>query len=332
MRRALVLSSGGAKSSWQVGACQHLITEGGYWFDVISGVSAGAINGAALAHAHDRDGLRAHLERLRSVWLGFRGNQDIYRRRRLGALGLALGKWNSLYDTTPLRELLAREIDPPKLAVSPIRLRVGYVDLRSGRYVTAGNDHPFLLDAVMASSSLPLVFPPIPVGDGRELGVDGAVRHATPLTDAVCALAELPPDGDPPEVWVLLLHPPGKVPATDAIRKWFGIAFRSLSFDTDEVLTQRPRGAHVIPSRSAGPLCERYPRVRVRVLQPARELKGSVLDFRPSEIRAWYQDGLETARHTKPLELPARVEHGPGVRVGRWSGELTFSIGPRQAA
>src|ERR687888_106669 len=164
MRRALVLSSGGAKSSWQVGACQHLITEGDFWFDVISGVSAGAINGAALAHAHDRDDLRAHLQRLSSVWHAFRGSHDIYRRRRFGALGLALGKWNGLYDTTPLRELLAREINPPKLAHSPIRLRVGYVDLRTRRYRTAGNDHPFLLDAVMASSSLPLIFPPTPVG------------------------------------------------------------------------------------------------------------------------------------------------------------------------
>src|SRR5205823_11947500 len=44
MRRALVLSGGGAKGSWQVGACQHLIVERGLWFDVIAGVSTGAVN------------------------------------------------------------------------------------------------------------------------------------------------------------------------------------------------------------------------------------------------------------------------------------------------
>ena len=59
MRRALVLSGGGAKGSWQVGACKHLIAEKRHWFDVISGVSVGAINGATLAHAQDPGGLRA---------------------------------------------------------------------------------------------------------------------------------------------------------------------------------------------------------------------------------------------------------------------------------
>ena len=88
----MVLSGGGAKGSWQVGACEHLIAERGYWFDLISGVSVGAINGATLAHAEDPGGLRAHLERLRAWWFGIRGNHNIYLRRRFGVLGLALGK------------------------------------------------------------------------------------------------------------------------------------------------------------------------------------------------------------------------------------------------
>jgi len=119
MYRALVLSGGGVKGSWQVGACEHLIGEKGVWFDVISGVSVGAVNGATLAHARDLDGLRARLERLRSVWFGVRGNDNIYRRRRFGALGLALGRWGGLYDATPLREeVLGREIDPRQVAAS----------------------------------------------------------------------------------------------------------------------------------------------------------------------------------------------------------------------
>src|SRR5438874_221494 len=92
MRRALVLSGGGAKGVWQVGACEHLIAERGYWFDVISGVSAGAVNAAALAPAADAHGLERELEHLRSVWLGLRGDCDIYRRRPFGALGMVLGR------------------------------------------------------------------------------------------------------------------------------------------------------------------------------------------------------------------------------------------------
>src|SRR2546421_3753562 len=90
MRRALVLSGGGAKGSWQVGACQHLIVERGLWFDVIAGVSAGAVNAATLAQARDPDELAAELEHLRAVWLGLRGSRDVYRRRWLGGLRTVL--------------------------------------------------------------------------------------------------------------------------------------------------------------------------------------------------------------------------------------------------
>src|SRR5436853_4808742 len=206
MRRALVLSGGGAKGSWQVGACQHLIVERGLWFDVIAGVSAGAVNAATLAQARNPDELAAELEHLRAVWLGLRGSRDVYRRRWLGALGTVLARRASLYNAAPLRAILAGHIDPARVVWSPIRLRIGYVDLLSGRYRTAGNQHPTLLDAVLASCALPLIFPPVPLGDGNELAVDGGLRSATPLTDALAALAETraPPPGDEPdEVWVL---------------------------------------------------------------------------------------------------------------------------------
>src|SRR5699024_10116791 len=45
---ALVLAGGGAKGSFQVGALKVLY-EHGYQFDVISGVSVGALNGAMIA-------------------------------------------------------------------------------------------------------------------------------------------------------------------------------------------------------------------------------------------------------------------------------------------
>src|ERR1041385_7868516 len=139
MRNALVLSGGGAWGSWQVGACEHLVLERGLWFDVISGVSVGAINGAALAHGHDRNGLQAHFRRLRDWWFAVRGNHNVYRRRPNAALGMALGRWDRLFDVAPLRdEVLGREIDPVQVAASPGRLCVGYVDLRTRRYEAGG--------------------------------------------------------------------------------------------------------------------------------------------------------------------------------------------------
>src|SRR5256884_5453123 len=133
MRRALVLSGGGAKGSWQVGACQHLILERGLWFDVIAGVSAGAVNAATLAQARDPDELAAELEHLRAVWLGLRGSRDVYRRRWLGALGTVLARRAGLYNPAPPRAILPGHIEPPRVARSALPPPIRYPDLLSGR-------------------------------------------------------------------------------------------------------------------------------------------------------------------------------------------------------
>lgn len=298
MHRALVLSGGGVKGSWQVGACEHLIGEKGVWFDIISGVSVGAVNGTTLAHARDLDGLRSRLERLRSVWFGVRGSENIYRRRRFGALGMALGKWGGLYDTTPLREeVLGREIDPKQVATSPIRLHVGYLDLRSGRYRTAGNHHPRLRDAVLASCSMPVFFPPVRMPGSRELGVDGGVRNFAPLADALHTLAELPPQRDPSEVWVMQLSRPRKAGLTKMLQKYLRSTFPSLSLRGDETFVGNPKSPRATNSfLVSGPIHGRHRDLRLRVLHPGLDLSGSVLDFDPARIRAWYEDGLRTAR------------------------------------
>src|SRR2546423_11167142 len=114
MRRALVLSGGGAKGSWQVGACHHLIAERGLWFDVIAGVSAGAVNAATLAQAHDPDELATELEHLRSVWLGLRGSHDVYRRRWLGALGTVLARRARPHQAPPPGRPAPRRHRPPR--------------------------------------------------------------------------------------------------------------------------------------------------------------------------------------------------------------------------
>jgi hypothetical protein len=303
MRRALVLSGGGAKGSWQVGACQHLIVERRLWFDVIAGVSAGAVNGTALAQAHDPDELVADLERLRSVWFGMRGNHDIYRRRWLGALGTVLARRASLYHAAPLRRILEDHIDPSRVATSPVRLRVGYVDLLSGEYRTARNDHPTLRDAVLASCALPLIFPPVPLENGHELAVDGGLRRVTPLADAVSALAESPPPPTPPpsgdapdEVWVLMPHVVGPM-AEPPVHSWLSVALRSIS-----VLTSQQFPEDGAWAKETGPA--HAPRVKLRVLHPREELRGPSLDFNPVKIRTWYEDGLRTAREAEP-EPPA---------------------------
>jgi NTE family protein len=110
----------------------------------------------------------------------------------LEALRQAL-KARSLLSNAPVRHLVETHIDEARIAASGIVLRIGAVALESGelRYVT---EHGELVDrnglpldhekvpiteAVLASASIPLVFPPTRLAD--EHYVDGGVREILPL-------------------------------------------------------------------------------------------------------------------------------------------------------
>ncbi|OLB07063.1 MAG: hypothetical protein AUH14_04405 [Candidatus Rokubacteria bacterium 13_2_20CM_69_15_1] len=190
--------------------------------------------------------------------------------------------------------MLEEHIDPPRVASSPIRLRIGYVDLLSGQYRTASNGHPALRDAVLASCSLPLVFPPVPLENGQELGVDGAVRSSTPLSDALNALAEWPQSGDEPdEVWAVIPDPLGRISPLGLIpeppvHSWLGLALHSLRRSTGDGFVEEVKRLEETRVSSR--------RVRLRVLHPRDELRGGSLSFNPGTVRAWYEDGRRTAR------------------------------------
>jgi NTE family protein len=99
----------------------------------------------------------------------------------------------SLLDMSPVRRLVENNIDPERVAASGIMLRIGAVGLESGelRYVNERGelqtrdgdalDQPpvALTEAILASASIPLVFPPTRLND--EHYVDGGVREILPL-------------------------------------------------------------------------------------------------------------------------------------------------------
>lgn len=214
---ALILSGGGARAAYQVGvlsAIRELLAEDAdNPFPVIVGTSAGAINAVALACGAQR--MRASIERLTHIWRGF-STDRIYRSDLPGVarqaagfvanslLGLGREVPVALLDNRPLGELLRREVDldgiPAALASGQLRaVAVTAFGYSSGQAVTfyqaarpiapwrrhrrlgmaAKLTHAHLL----ASSAIPLLFPPVRVG--REFFGDGAVRQSAPISPAL---------------------------------------------------------------------------------------------------------------------------------------------------
>jgi len=163
--RVLSLSGGGAHGAYQAGVLKRLHEEGYKW-DIITGVSAGSLNGIALGlfNASNQD---FAIKLMESVWMNITSS-DVY-------------KWNwnpiydqSLLDSSPLNRTIYKLVSKYG-GVAKRNLILGSVKLNSGLLklfpTSELNSVSRTTRIVMASSSIPVVFPPIHL-DG-EYYVDG---------------------------------------------------------------------------------------------------------------------------------------------------------------
>ena len=198
MRNALVLAGGGARGAFQVGMLLELIQRQGMDFQILRGVSVGALNAALLAQAptdppgQSQAELRRKCQDLEKLWREeIQGSQSVYRKRWGGFAGLALGA-DSVYGLEPLRRLLIKHLSAEALRTSGRDFRVGVVSLAQGTYGEAAPADPLFLEKVLASASIPVLFPFVKINtpEGRDVLVDGGVRNITPLSSAFRARPE----------------------------------------------------------------------------------------------------------------------------------------------
>lgn len=185
MKRALVLSGGGAKGAFQVGVLKWMSQFEDLRYDIFCGISVGALNAAYLAQFKNwKEGIH-DLERL---WLSLRGNKDIYKRwKPFGKLHYLWQKNDkaSWYNSEPLWDLVKKNFDDDMVRMSGKTLRVGAVRFKGGVYKLWNERSPDLYEGILASSAFPQFFRPIMI-DG-ELWVDGGIRDIIPFQAAIDA-------------------------------------------------------------------------------------------------------------------------------------------------
>ncbi len=176
MTTAFVLSGGGNRGPIQIGALRSLL-EHGIRPDFLVGTSAGSLNAGFLA-AYGPD--LTSVARLASAWhcaekgAAYPGNLfTIAWRVFRGA--------DSLFPSDRARALIAENLPPGVTTFGQLKCPcyVTAVDLRSSRLYLFGDDPAApLLDALMASSAVPGVHPPLDY-HGLQL-VDGGLLATTP--------------------------------------------------------------------------------------------------------------------------------------------------------
>jgi NTE family protein len=207
--RALVLSGGGNRGALQAGALEVLVAEG-ITFDLLVGTSVGALNAAYLAADQNTE----QAKQLVTLWRQLRGRDifpDPLHRR---AANLILRR-DHLYTPTGLRRLLEHHLPYHRIQDTSTELVVVATELATGEERRL--DHGPAVDAVLASTAIPGVFPPV-AWEGILL-VDGAISANLPLAAAIAAGAT--------DLWALDATGPCSIPR--APRHALDVALQSIA-------------------------------------------------------------------------------------------------------
>lgn len=285
--RALVLSGGGAKGAYQVGVLRRLMLEQKRDYDILCGVSVGALNVAGLSMSPLGDPEGAY-RRIAEVWSSI-NTSKVWRRRSWGDV-LSAFFAESIYDAAPLADLVRRTLDRDAVVRSGRKVRVGAVSLDDGEYVSVDASDPRFAEWVLASSSFPVFLQPVtlghPSGNRTKTWTDGGVRNVTPIGDAIRLGATeidvvLCSNPDLPNVW------------RTKGRKAFEIALRVIDLMGDEVVRNDLEVAGV--KNDLARLDGRYRLIDIRVIMPSRPLTSEPLNFDPAQIRSMMEIGYEDA-------------------------------------
>jgi NTE family protein len=297
---AFVLAGGGARGALQVGMLRALL-ERGERPDLIIGTSIGAWNGAWLAS----NPTLGQLDELVRIWrglsparvlLGYEPPAGPLPRTLPGILTLAAVRrvtqgHASLYPDTGMRQLAARLIGTTTFEDLLIPLRIVATDLTHGcREVFATGP---LAPAVMASSAIPGIFPPVHINGN--VYVDGGALDNSSLDLALALGAR--------RVFVLNVgydtsveeatHWAGEPPLGDGrVRSGphplAGVLERTTQVMTNYQLSQAVRD---LP-----------PGIEFHLIRPVDPSTGGTLDF--NKATEWIEQGYAAARAYLEAALP----------------------------
>lgn len=327
--RALVISGGGSKGAFAVGALKYLMLEKGLEFDILAGTSTGALIAPMIA-AKGKDALGELETEYTTVT-----TDDIL--DGAPAVRVLEGK-PSFKGSKPLRKRIQSHVTKAvfdTLKASKKRLAVTAVDLRDGRLVyyqtgpaIASDDVVVpvesldqLVNAIYASASMPVYMPPVEnsrPGAARDSYVDGGVREYVPIEIAIDAGAD--------EICCLILSPPQDRRATfdKQSPNVVDILERSIDLLTEEVgssdvkLSQLYTSANIYINAVVGKLRAAGVKddvivpafqdsgvknpfagkrtVALRIIRPQKPLRGETLKFTPEDMKANLDYGFQCAK------------------------------------
>lgn len=331
IKNALVVSGGGSKGAFAVGAIDYMIHDLGISFDIVAGTSTGSLIAPLVTAGGDEN-----FDTLKHIYTSVETEDIIVMRDPPETIIRS----SSVYRTDPLLRLIARHVTSDVLAeieASGIQMFITTVCMQTARitYFQTGpqgvaddnsdlvqvNDRDGLIRAILASANQPVLMPIIRIPKGsdglRQYG-DGGVREYAPIKIAI--------DNGATDIFAIVLTPPPDRRATVQKRytKLPGIAIRTLSLLTQEVgdndvklaslytdairyldglrqklvddkgMTEAEVNALLRSVPAKNPFKNRKA-VSLHIVRPLQDL-GAGLEFDPEEMTRWMRSGRRRAR------------------------------------
>ena len=265
---ALVLEGGGMRAQYASGAMDFFL-EAGLRFPYVIGVSAGISNAASYVSGQSG--------RNRQIFTRFAGDPRYFSWRNWLRHGNPFGM-----------EFIYRELpkhlpfDFAAFAAAPARFRIGATDCQTGRAVFFDKADAPLTDALLASSSLPMVGRMARV-NGR-LCLDGGIADPIPFGQAAA-------DGFPRRVVVLTRNRGFRKPAPPAaMHAAIRLKYRRFPALAEAVMRQ-----HETYNRALDGLEAEEAAGRLLVIRPSKPLAVGRYSQDRAELERLYQNGFADA-------------------------------------
>jgi len=318
MKTALVISGGGSKGAFAVGAIE-LLRDKEITFDLVAGTSTGALI-APLVSTDEIQWLRAIYTRVRT--------EDILRKRNV----FDILTHDAIYDSNPLWSLINSIITQDryeKIIESPIDIYLTTVNLQTGQ-IEYWNQHQStpvgrptsdgpisrqtLQRAMLASASEPVLMPNVRITEGGDQYTDGGVREIAPLRIAI--------DNGATKIYAIVLQPEKSRPEDETYAFIVKTLLRTIDLfvqevavnDIDKAILYNKAILYLDKARKKAKTMLNASQVReifdspenpnpfkgkklveLYVIRPAEELPTGGLEFRPFVMAQMMEMGREAA-------------------------------------
>jgi predicted acylesterase/phospholipase RssA len=267
MKTALVISGGGCKGAFAIGAIEWLL-EKGESFDILIGTSTGALIVPLVASGD------FHI--VKKIYSNVR-TKDLLRKNCC----LTLPWRASLYNDSGLKNIINTNLTPfifYKLRQSSKGVYVCTVNLNSGSICYWSPKMMCVNEfrrALLASSNEPGFMPPVQIFEGGDYHLDGGIREVVPIQAAIDCGAK--------RIFAIKLSPPTVTRNKEKYNRIPSTLFRSLDLMVTEIRNNDIDSV----------MCDD---IDLIIIEPEKELTKNSLKFVPEEMRAMMKIGYDRAK------------------------------------